>query len=135
MALELALKAWAGGQLTSPREAFSSLLTRLFGAFLDRSGELDFSTFLTIMHMQTKQEDPKKEILLAMLMADKEKKGYIMASELRSRLMQLGEKLTPKEGNGLGPYFPTVGGDQGVGGTPKSKSCHVGYVDIAFDGI
>uniref|UniRef100_A0A8C4LEU9 Calmodulin-like protein 4 n=1 Tax=Equus asinus asinus TaxID=83772 RepID=A0A8C4LEU9_EQUAS len=64
---------------------------------LDRNGELDFSTFLTIMHMQIKQEDPKKEILLAMLMADKEKKGYIMASELRSKLMQLGEKLTHKE--------------------------------------
>lgn len=64
---------------------------------IDRNGELDFSTFLTIMHMQIKQEDPKKEILLAMLMADKEKKGYIMASELRSKLMRLGEKLTHKE--------------------------------------
>uniref|UniRef100_A0A8C5Y557 Calmodulin like 4 n=2 Tax=Microcebus murinus TaxID=30608 RepID=A0A8C5Y557_MICMU len=63
----------------------------------DRNGELDFSTFLTIMHTQIKQEDPKKEILLAMLMADKEKKGYIMASELRSKLMRLGEKLTHKE--------------------------------------
>ncbi|XP_040498999.1 calmodulin-like protein 4 isoform X2 [Ursus maritimus] len=63
----------------------------------DRDGELDFSTFLTIMHAQIKQEDPKKEILLAMLMADKEKKGYIMASELRSKLMKLGEKLTHKE--------------------------------------
>ncbi|GAB1294327.1 Calmodulin-like protein 4 [Apodemus speciosus] len=64
---------------------------------IDKHGELDFSTFLTIMHMQIKQEDPKKEILLAMLMADKEKKGYIMASELRSKLMKLGEKLTHKE--------------------------------------
>nr|XP_019581185.1 PREDICTED: LOW QUALITY PROTEIN: calmodulin-like protein 4 [Rhinolophus sinicus] len=64
---------------------------------IDRNGELDFSTFLTIMHTQIKQEDPKKEILLAMLMADKEKKGYIMASELRSKLMKLGEKLTHKE--------------------------------------
>ncbi|XP_048185684.1 calmodulin-like protein 4 isoform X3 [Perognathus longimembris pacificus] len=63
----------------------------------DRNGELDFSTFLTIMHTQMKQEDPKKEILLAMLMADKEKKGFIMASELRSKLMRLGEKLTHKE--------------------------------------
>lgn len=67
--------------------------------FLDKHGELDFSTFLTIMHTQIKQEDPKKEILLAMLMADKEKKGYIMASELRSKLTKLGEKLTHKEGN------------------------------------
>ncbi|XP_057344909.1 calmodulin-like protein 4 isoform X6 [Manis pentadactyla] len=64
---------------------------------IDRNGELDFSTFLTIMHMQIKQEDPKKEILLAMLMADKEKKGYIMASELQSKLMKLGEKLTQQE--------------------------------------
>ncbi|CAH6871867.1 Calml4 [Phodopus roborovskii] len=64
---------------------------------IDKHGELDFSTFLTIMHNQIKQEDPKKEILLAMLMADKEKKGYIMASELRSKLMKLGEKLTHKE--------------------------------------
>lgn len=64
---------------------------------IDRHGELDFSTFLTMMHMQIKQEDPQKEILLAMLMADKEKKGYIMASELRSKLTNLGEKLTHKE--------------------------------------
>ncbi|XP_021496136.1 calmodulin-like protein 4 isoform X1 [Meriones unguiculatus] len=64
---------------------------------IDEHGELDFSTFLTIMHTQVKQEDPKKEILLAMLMADKEKKGYIMASELRSKLTKLGEKLTHKE--------------------------------------
>lgn len=73
----------------------------MFVGFPDRNGELDFSTFLTIMHTQIKQEDPKKEILLAMLMADKEKKGYIMASELRSKLMTLGEKLTHKEGKGL----------------------------------
>ncbi|KAM5292417.1 LOW QUALITY PROTEIN: calmodulin-like protein 4 [Ctenodactylus gundi] len=64
---------------------------------IDRHGELDFSTFLTMMHTQMKQEDPKKEILLAMLMADREKKGYIMASELRSKLTKMGEKLTPNE--------------------------------------
>lgn len=103
------MKAWAGGMLASLPRAFPSPLTAVFGDFLDRNGELDFSTFLTIMHMQIKQEDPKKEILLAMLMADKEKKGYIMASELRSKLMKLGEKLTHKEGNGLGPSFPTAG--------------------------
>ncbi|KAF7475629.1 Hypothetical predicted protein [Marmota monax] len=94
--VELAVTRVQGGRLTSPR-AFPSLLTLLFGGFLDRNGELDFSTFLTIMHTQIKQEDPKKEILLAMLMADKEKKGYIMASELRAKLTRLGEKLTQKE--------------------------------------
>lgn len=61
-------------------------------------GELDFSTFLTIMHRQMQQEDPKTEILEAMRMTDKQKKGYILASELRAKLTGLGEKLTDKEG-------------------------------------
>ncbi|XP_037358688.1 calmodulin-like protein 4 [Talpa occidentalis] len=81
------------GASPTPGEAQRHLQTQ----GIDRNGELDFSTFLNIMHIQIKQEDPKKEILLAMLMTDKEKKGYIMASELRSKLTKLGEKLTHKE--------------------------------------
>ncbi|XP_039629431.1 calmodulin-like protein 4a [Polypterus senegalus] len=61
------------------------------------NGEVDFSTFLTIMHRQIQQEDPKTEILEAMLMTDKQKMGYIQASELRAKLTGLGEKLTDKE--------------------------------------
>ncbi|XP_007654020.2 calmodulin-like protein 4 isoform X2 [Ornithorhynchus anatinus] len=64
---------------------------------IDRNAELDFSTFLTIMHQQMQQEDPKKEILLAMLMTDREKKGYITAAELRAKLTQMGEKLSNRE--------------------------------------
>lgn len=64
----------------------------------DKTGELDFSTFLTMMHRQMQQEDPKTEILEAMRMTDKHKKGYILASELRAKLTGLGEKLTEKEG-------------------------------------
>lgn len=101
----------------------------MLGDFLDRNGELDFSTFLTIMHMQIKQEDPKKEILLAMLMADKEKKGYIMASELRSKLMKLGEKLTHKEGNNLGPSFAKI---RELGRTSKPDPCHSDCADAAL---
>ncbi|KAG8506202.1 Calmodulin-like protein 4 [Galemys pyrenaicus] len=81
------------GVSPTPGEADQHLQTH----GIDKNGELDFSTFLNIMHLQIKQEDPKKEILLAMLMTDKEKKGYIMASELRSKLTKLGEKLTHKE--------------------------------------
>lgn len=44
------------------------------------------------------QEDPKVEILEALKMTDKQKKGYIEASELRAKLTMLGEKLTNKEG-------------------------------------
>ncbi|XP_041074423.1 calmodulin-like protein 4 [Polyodon spathula] len=64
---------------------------------IDKNGELDFSTFLTTMHTQMQQEDPKTEITEAMLMTDKKKKGYILASELRAKLTVLGEKLTDKE--------------------------------------
>lgn len=52
-----------------------------------------------MMHRQMQQEDPKTEILEALRMTDKQKKGYIQASELRAKLTMLGEKLTDKEGN------------------------------------
>ncbi|XP_039992691.1 calmodulin-like protein 4 [Xiphias gladius] len=64
---------------------------------IEKTGELDFSSFLTMMHRQIQQEDPKAEILEALRMTDKQKKGYIQASELRAKLTMLGEKLTDKE--------------------------------------
>lgn len=118
------------------RNLFLFAHSAVFGVPPDKNGELDFSTFLTIMHMQMKQEDPKKEILLAMLMADKEKKGYIMASELRSKLMKLGEKLTHKEGNGLIPLLPQ---QQEMirefgGRLSKPNPCHQGCAGSASNG-
>lgn len=64
----------------------------------EKSGELDFSTFLTMMHRQMQQEDPEAEIFEAFRMTDKQKRGFIQASELRAKLTTLGEKLTNKEG-------------------------------------
>ncbi|KAE8297551.1 Calmodulin-like protein 4 [Larimichthys crocea] len=64
---------------------------------IEKTGEVDFSMFLMMMHRQMKQEDPKAEILEALRMTDKQKKGYIQASELRAKLTKLGEKLTNKE--------------------------------------
>ncbi|XP_023652715.2 calmodulin-like protein 4 [Paramormyrops kingsleyae] len=80
---------------TSP--TFSEVERHLQIHKIDKNGELDFSTFLTMMHRQTQQEDPKNEILEAMRMTDKQKKGYILASELRAKLTGLGEKLTDRE--------------------------------------
>ncbi|XP_034986552.2 calmodulin-like protein 4 [Zootoca vivipara] len=68
---------------------------------VDRTGEMDFSTFLTIMYRQMQQEDPKNEILLAMLMADRNKTGFISVAELRAKLMNLGEKLSKEEVDNL----------------------------------
>uniref|UniRef100_A0A4W3J0B1 Calmodulin-like 4a n=1 Tax=Callorhinchus milii TaxID=7868 RepID=A0A4W3J0B1_CALMI len=65
---------------------------------IDRNGEVDFSTFLAIIHQQQQQEDPAREILEAMTMADTQRNGYITVSELRTKLTCTGERLTDKEG-------------------------------------
>lgn len=80
---------------------------------LEKTGELDFSTFLTMMHRQIQQEEPKSEILAALRMFDKQKRGYIPASELRAKLTKMGEKLTNKEGNTrTASSGQTVSGDE-----------------------
>ncbi|XP_071316987.1 calmodulin-like protein 4 [Trachinotus anak] len=75
----------------------SEVQRHLLSHNIDQDGELGFSTFLTIMHRQLQQEAPEEEILEAMRMADKEQKGFILASELRAKLTRLGEKLTDGE--------------------------------------
>ncbi|NXV53021.1 CALL4 protein, partial [Uria aalge] len=65
--------------------------------FSDRNAELDFSTFLNIMYRQMKQEEPEKEILTALSMIDRQKRGVISVSELRAKLTRLGEKLSEEE--------------------------------------
>ncbi|XP_034031460.1 calmodulin-like protein 4 [Thalassophryne amazonica] len=64
---------------------------------IDQAGELNFSSFLSIMYRQFQQEAPQKEVLEALRMADKDQKGFILASELRAKLTGLGEKLTDRE--------------------------------------
>ncbi|NXJ56947.1 CALL4 protein, partial [Spizaetus tyrannus] len=65
---------------------------------IERNAELDFSTFLNIMYRQMKQEEPEREILTALSMIDRQKRGVISVSELRAKLTRLGEKLSEEEG-------------------------------------
>ncbi|TNN00673.1 hypothetical protein fugu_011919 [Takifugu bimaculatus] len=81
------------GSSPTPSEVQRHLLSHQ----IEWSGELDFSTLLSIMHQQLRQEAPEEEILEAMRMADKEQKGFILVSELRAKLTSLGEKLTDGE--------------------------------------
>ncbi|XP_075994113.1 calmodulin-like protein 4 [Genypterus blacodes] len=82
------------GSNPTPAEVQRHLLSHS----IDRAGgEIDFSTLLTIMHRQFQQEAPQAEITEALRMADKEQKGFILASELRSKLTSQGEKLTDRE--------------------------------------
>ncbi|NWZ43442.1 CALL4 protein, partial [Brachypodius atriceps] len=64
---------------------------------IERDAELDFSTFLTIMYRQLKQEEPEREILRALAMLDRQQRGEIAVSELRAKLTGLGEKLAREE--------------------------------------
>ncbi|XP_043084387.1 calmodulin-like protein 4 [Puntigrus tetrazona] len=64
---------------------------------IDKSGELDFSTFLGVMHAQIQQENPRAEILQAARRMDTSKRGFVTASELRARLTGFGECLTDQE--------------------------------------
>lgn len=64
----------------------------------DKSGKLDFSTFLSVMHAQIQQENPRDEILQAVRLMDTSRRGFITASELRARLTGFGERLTDQEG-------------------------------------
>ncbi|KAJ0029028.1 hypothetical protein NQD34_004025, partial [Periophthalmus magnuspinnatus] len=82
------------GSSPTPNEVHRHLLIHN----IEHGGELDFSTFLTVMHRQLQQEAPEEEILEALRMADKEQKGYILVSELRAKLTCLGERLTDREG-------------------------------------
>ncbi|KAI3371132.1 hypothetical protein L3Q82_023532 [Scortum barcoo] len=81
------------GANPTPSEVQRHLLSHSIGW----DGELDFSTLLSVMHRQLQQEAPEQEILEALRMADKEQKGFILASELRAKLTGLGEKLTDRE--------------------------------------
>ncbi|XP_039933686.2 translation initiation factor IF-2 isoform X2 [Hirundo rustica] len=64
---------------------------------IDGNAELDFSTFLTIMYRQMKQEEPEREILRALAMMDRHGRGVIAVPELRAKLTRLGEKLSEEE--------------------------------------
>uniref|UniRef100_A0A8C5SKV0 Calglandulin n=1 Tax=Laticauda laticaudata TaxID=8630 RepID=A0A8C5SKV0_LATLA len=72
---------------------------------IDVNEELDFSTFLTMMYRQMQQEDPRNEILLAMLMVDQQRTGFISVAELQAKLMNLGEKLSKEEGESQAKVF------------------------------
>ncbi|XP_015270079.1 PREDICTED: calmodulin-like protein 4 [Gekko japonicus] len=85
------------GASPTPGEVAKHLQAQKVG----NNAELDFSTFLSIMHKQTQQEDPENEILLAMLMTDEQKTGFITVAELKAKLTGLGEKLSGEEVNNL----------------------------------
>ena len=60
--------------------------------------EIEFASFLECMHDHSSVENPEKELLDAFRAHDRHKQGYVNASDVRNILMNLGEKLSNREG-------------------------------------
>ena len=63
----------------------------------DGNGTIDFPEFLTMMARKMRDVDTEEEIKEAFLVFDKDRNGFISASELRNVMTNLGEKLTDEE--------------------------------------
>ncbi|EDR29145.1 calmodulin, putative [Entamoeba dispar SAW760] len=77
----------------------------------DNSGKFDQETFLTIMLEYGQEVDSTEDIKKAFEIFDKEKNGYISASELKHVLTTLGEKLTEQEVDDL---LKEIGVEEGL---------------------
>ena len=61
------------------------------------NGTIDFPEFLTMMARKMKDTDSEEELKEAFKVFDKDGSGFISASELRSVMVNLGERLTDEE--------------------------------------
>merc|ERR1711936_563857 len=63
----------------------------------DQDGSIDFNEFLAMMSKKLKETDFDEEIKEAFKLLDKNGDGYISATELKTVMSDLQEKLTEKE--------------------------------------
>lgn len=61
-------------------------------------GQIDFASFLDIMHKHSDTEKCQEEILTAFRAHDPSGKGVVVGPELTHILTKCGEKLSPAEG-------------------------------------
>ena len=66
--------------------------------------EIEFASFLECMHDHSSVENPEKELLDAFRAHDRQKQGYVNVSDVRNILMNLGEKLSNREGTNIITY-------------------------------
>lgn len=63
----------------------------------DGSGSVDFSEFLELMKMKTKEHQEEAEVKEAFRILDRENKGEISSSIIKEILMQLDEDITEED--------------------------------------
>ncbi|OWF53411.1 Calmodulin-B [Mizuhopecten yessoensis] len=85
----------------SPTEA--ELRKMLHEVDADGSGTIDFAEFLTMMakRMSNSPESPEEQMLEAFRLFDRDGNGSISPEELRQVMVNLGEKLTDEELDGM----------------------------------
>jgi len=64
---------------------------------IDGNGTIDFREFLNMMAKKVNKSDSEEELREAFRVFDKDGNGHISASELRTVMTTLGEKLTDEE--------------------------------------
>ena len=82
--------------------SFRNIITQLIYIFY--FSEIEFASFLECMHDHSSVENPEKELLDAFRAHDRQKQGYVNASDVRNILMNLGEKLSNREGTNIITY-------------------------------
>ncbi|CAJ1961066.1 unnamed protein product [Sphenostylis stenocarpa] len=63
----------------------------------DCNGTIEFGEFLNLMARKMKESEAEEELKEAFRVFDKDQDGYISASELRSVMRTIGEKVTDEE--------------------------------------
>ena len=60
--------------------------------------KIEFASFLEAMHDHSQVENPEKELLNAFKSHDRERRGYVNASEVQHIMLSMGERLSRQEG-------------------------------------
>lgn len=79
----------------------SPTITELKKYYKNKGGKISFADFLEIMHTHSEKESIPEEIVKAFRASDKSGSGQISGRELRRILMNWGEKLSPREADGI----------------------------------
>ncbi|XP_022310738.1 calmodulin-like protein 4 [Crassostrea virginica] len=59
--------------------------------------KIEFASFLEAMHDHSQVENPEKELLNAFKSHDRERRGYVNASEVQHIMLSMGERLSRQE--------------------------------------
>ena len=60
--------------------------------------QLDFASFLDVLHDHSMVENCQKELEAALVAQDRSRSGYISAADIRQILTSMGERLSRNEG-------------------------------------